>query len=161
MSRPNATPRRGRRVALLAVGALLLVAVAVPVAGGAVAEATGAHLHGTLDIVVDGETVDLDQPRFHDLHPRFHVHEGHGNLWHHHPASPLGFAGFEPKTLREALAAMGAELSDDVFAFDGATYDRTAEDTTVTVEVDGDEVDPDDHQIADGDDITVTVETGR
>lgn len=78
-------PRSRRRTILIVLGALVAATLAFPFAANAAMTTFAAHVHGTLDVVIDGELVDLDQPRFHDLHPEFHIHAGHGNQWHHHP----------------------------------------------------------------------------
>lgn len=152
---PARRARRPLRVALAVAAALAGAALLLPVAANAAVSTFAAHDHGTLDIVIDGETVDLDQPRFRDLHPEFHVHGGHGNLWHHHPESLGHVFRFEPLTLRQALAAIGIESTATSFAFDGAVPEAA----TFTVTVNGAPVDPDSHVIADGDDITVVVVT--
>ncbi len=150
---------RRRRTLLAGLATLVAVLLALPIVADAAVTTFAAHDHGTLDVVIDGETVDLDQPRFHDLHPEFHVHPGDGNRWHHHPRTPLAMFRFEPMTLREALTAMGIEHTADAFAFDGVVHDTSHPATGVTVLVNGAEVDVDGHVIGDHDHITVEVTT--
>lgn len=151
--------RRRRRTVLAVLAALVAVLLALPIIADAAVTTFAAHDHGTLDIVIDGETVDLDQPRFHDLHPEFHVHPGDGNRWHHHPRTPVDMFRFEPMTLREALTAIGIEHTGDTFAFDGVVHDTSHPTAEVTVIVNGAEVDVDAHVIGDHDHITVEVTT--
>ncbi len=154
-------PRRRGRTILFVLGALVAAMLAFPFVANAAMATVAAHDHGNLDISIDGELVDLDQPRFHDLHTEFHIHPGHGNKWHHHPQTLAAMFSFEPVTLRQALSAVGVELSEDAVAFDGNVYNTTDPAVTVTVHVDATQVDPDTHVIGDGDRITVEVSTGR
>ena len=147
-----------RRKTILAVlGALVTAMLAFPFVANAAMTTFAAHDHGSLDIVIDGQLTDLDQPRFHDLHPEFHIHPGHGNRWHHHPRTLADMFSFELLTLNEALTAMGAEFRDNTLTFDGAVYDTTDPTVTITLRVNGVDVDPDNHVIGDGDHITVEI----
>ena len=159
-STTDRTPRRGGlRSALTVVGTVAIAMLLLPLAANAAVTAFAAHDHGTLDIVVDGQTLDLVQPRYHDLHPQFHVHEGSGNLWHHHPSALTSILDFEPMTLEEAFDAMQMEATVDTFTLHGTTFDDADPDTSVTITVDGDPVDPAEVTITDGMDIVVAIET--
>jgi hypothetical protein len=116
--------------------------------------------HG-VGMLIDGLLVDLDQPRFHDLHPEFHIHPGHGNRWHHHPGHLGAMLSFERLTLHQALSAIGLDLSGDTFTFDETAYDTTDPAVTVTVRISGAEVNRDAHVIGDGEHITVEITTSR
>lgn len=58
-------------VAVLAV--VLAVGLFVAVFGLGVGDVY-VHDHGSLDVTVDGEAVDFDQPAYHELDPTFHFH---------------------------------------------------------------------------------------
>lgn len=152
-------PRRRGRAIVLAVGTFVAAVLAFPFIANAAMSTFAAHDHGTLAIFIDGEPVDLDQSRFHDLHPEFHIHPGHGNMWHHHPENVTAIFSFEPMTLRQALSAMGIDLGGDTVAFDSAVYDTGDSAVTATVHLNATEVDPDTHIIGDGDNIAVEVTT--
>lgn len=146
---------------LTIVAVLTSVTLLLPVAADAAVTALAPHDHGTLDIVIDGRTLDLDQPPYHELHPQFHVHEDSGNLWHHHPASLTSILDFEPMTLEEAFDALRMEATADTFALHGTTFDGADPDTSVSITVDDDPVDPAEVTIADGMGIVVAIETSR
>lgn len=151
--------RRGRTIVVL--GALAAALIAFPVVANAAMSTFAAHDHGSLDIVIDGELVDLDQPRFHDLHPEFHIHPGYGNRWHHHPRHLGAMFGFEPLTLRQALSAVGLDLAGDRLVFDGSSFDLLDTTTELSVLVGVVEVDVDRHIVGDGDRITVRLVTAE
>ncbi len=153
------TGRRAARIGVTVVAVLALAAALVPLGANAAITAIAAHDHGHLDITIDGETIDLDQPRYHDLHPQFHVHEGSGNLWHHHPYDVNSTLNFEPMTLTEAFEALGMEATETTFTVDGTTYDAADAATAVSVTADGTPVDPAEQVITDGLTIEVDVET--
>ncbi len=153
-------PRRRIRTVLTVLGVMVAAMLALPFVANAAMTTFAAHDHGILDIVINGELVDLDQPRFHDLHPEFHIHPGHGNRWHHHPRHLGAMFSFERLTLRQALQAVGIEATDDELVFDGVSYDLTGTNVAASIHVGVVEVDPDRHLIGDGDRITVRVDTG-
>jgi hypothetical protein len=131
-----------RRRLLVTVAILAVLTVLLPTVGSWAMSTFAAHDHGRLDVVIDGELLDLDQPRFHDLHPQFHVHPGQGNRWHHHPAHLLAIHSFEPMTLGEALAAMDLPASTTTITVDAVTYDDRDPGTTVSMSVNGLPFDP-------------------
>lgn len=157
-TRPENTRRAPRRVAIV-LAVLIAAALLLPLTANAAVSAFAAHDHGTLDIVVDGETLDLDQERYHDLHPQFHIHEGSGNLWHHHPYDVASIVDFEPMSLTEAFRALEMEATATTFTLDGTTYDDSDPGTSVSITVDGQAVDPDQTTITDDLEIVVEIDT--
>ena len=131
-----------RRRVVVTVAILAVLTVLLPAVGSWAMSTFAAHDHGRLDVVIDGELLDLDQPRYHDLHPQFHVHAGHGNRWHHHPAHLFAIHRFEPMTLGEALAAMDLPATATAITVDGVTYDDRDPETTVSLGVNGLPFDP-------------------
>jgi len=62
-------------------------------------------------------------------------------------------------TLAAALGVLGVEATADSLAYDGETYNESANGTTVAYRVDGAVVDPTEYQLEDGDEVHVTVYT--
>ena len=126
------------------------------------------HYHGTAHVVIEGEELDLsgdDAFVMNDQVFHFHGNE-HANLgahvWHVHG---------DGVTLTYALGTLGIDLSEDGtrLSFDGETYDDAETDTTVSITVNGEPVDPHTYVLAgvgpldeaaagDGDDIEVVVD---
>lgn len=144
----------------LSIGLMVVLSVALFVALVSGVGGFYPHDHGHLSVSVDGEEIDFDQPAYHDLHPTFHFHEGGGQEWHHHPESPTKLAEFERMTLEEAMTTLDIAVTESTVTMDGTTYDDADPDTTVTVEVNGESVDPATHLLQDGDDVEIRVMTG-
>lgn len=121
------------------------------------------HEHGTLVIVIDGGEVDLsdDTYLFPDSHPNpdfppFHLHEGSDARWHMETDERLTFA----EALGELPETDFERGSDgDVFTIEGQTYDGSDDGTSIEALVDGEAVDPFEHELQDGDDLRVEVST--
>lgn len=102
--------------------------------------------HGTMVVEIDGEELDLSgDQRFINNHQVFHFHGGEydqygAHVWHVHG---------EGVTLTWALATLGIELEDagSVVHFDGETYDAADTAVDVSITVNGDPVDPDEHEL--------------
>lgn len=115
---------------------------------------------GTIEIVIDGEPVDLTADRFQSEHAEdasiaFHLHEGDEH-WY--------MEGEERLTVGAALdlvphIGFSADGDAPVVTVDGTTYDATEPGTTVEVRVDGEAVDPTTYRLRDGDHIEVVVGT--
>lgn len=147
---PRASKRRlrgGVRVLITLVASFGVFTVGMIVA----TELFTSHDHGTLDIVVGGTTIDLDQPAFHDRDPVFHIHEGSGNYWHQHPAG-LRILSFEPVTLGRGLETLGFEVAPGRF-----TADATSTAADVLVTANGVVVDPATYVLGDGDALRIEV----
>ena len=155
----------------IALGVVLLASIGIVgyvvfIAGGSGADAQpvadGTHQHGTIEVSIDGQEVDLTQSQYTGRDNFFHIHPGQNDqMWHAH-GSPI--------TLKYALQAFGIEVNDDgtVLRFQNETY-RESDGAEIRLEVDGESVDPDynvkgvgDESAArngEGDDIRVVVET--
>jgi len=127
------------------------------------------HEHGTIEIAIDGEPLDLHSPEFAEQDPDFHFHNnpsyelGDGLfVWHTHSHGV---------TLEYALETLGFDVAADgsQLTFDGETYDTDDPATELTIEVNGESVDPAEHEIdgfrgvpegpGPGDDIRIDVTT--
>lgn len=148
------------RLVLYGVGivtvAVILGLVALVVASGGNGSGD-VHYHGYVDLTVDGESYDFDQPDYHGYPPVFHFHanqgplheDGPGYYWHMHP---------EQVSIETAMTDLGFEMDDTSIVVDGETYDDEAASTTVAVEVNGEPEDAT-YEPEDGDEIAIIVET--
>lgn len=112
------------------------------------------HVHGGMEFVVDGEQVDFEGDRYQTNDRYFHFEDGDGSLWHAHSYSI---------TLQYALSSLdGIDVDADgsTVTFDGTTYRAGESGTTITVEVNGEPVEPGEYYLKDGDEVRVVVDTG-
>lgn len=95
------------------------------------------HEHGTIFVEHDGETVTFDDSQYLERDGCFHFHGTEDpELWHAH---------CEDVTIEYALATLGMEVTEDSLVVDGEEYHEDDPDTTVSVTVNGDPVDPEEH----------------
>lgn len=149
-------------IAGVGIGAVVIVGMlaAVVLLGGA---GDGpVHEHGLMEVTIDGESFDFaNDPALINADPAFHFHGGN-HVWHVHA---------EGVTLAEALATIGIEVAEGgtVLEYDGEVYDDADPDTTVSITVNGEPVDPSEHVLegvpgetveaaAEGDHVVVVVE---
>lgn len=160
---------------LVLLGAVGLVASLVLLTGGSSADGEptnlgAVHEHGTMEVVIDGEAVNLSEGEYvrYDEEPYFHFHGGEydqygAHVWHTHG---------EGVTLQYALGTLGFEVNDEgtVFEADARTYDDADPDTTVEITVNGEPVEPAEYELrgvgplgeaaaGQGDDVVVEVAT--
>lgn len=122
------------------------------------------HEHGLMEVTIEGETFDFaNDSSLIEADPYwFHFHGGN-NVWHTHG---------ESVTIEYALATLGIEVDEggSILRYEGEVYDARDDDTTISITVDGVEVDPTEHVLngvsgatedaaADGDVVEVIVET--
>lgn len=158
----------------LVLGLILLTSVAlvsyvVLFAGGSDAATEphshgSVHEHGTMEVTIEGEQLDLTSDRYAHSDRGFHFHDGQRNpVWHIHA---------QDVTLQYALGTLGIEVNDagTVLRYDGNTYRDDDSDTKVIVEVDGESVEPASYTLegvrseapdAGGDHVRVVVRTTR
>lgn len=109
------------------------------------------HAHGTMEVVIKGTPIDFGQAEY-QYHQTgvdaFHYEGGDGTTWHLHA---------QGVTLQWALASLGIEVTTDTVTIDDTTY-RDGENATVTIEVNGQAVDPSEYLLSDGDQVRVVVE---
>lgn len=109
------------------------------------------HAHGTMEVVIKGTPIDFSQSEY-QYHQTgtdaFHYEGGDGTTWHLHA---------QGVTLQWALATLGIEVTADTVTIDGTTY-RDGENATVTIEVNGQPVDPSEYILSEGDRVRIVVE---
>lgn len=116
---------------------------------------------GEIEVVVDGEPVDLSADRFQSEHAQndsaaFHLHDGEDRWF---------MEGTERVTVAEAIDllphfAYTGDGGDRVVTVDGSTYDTGDADTEIAFLIDGEPVDPEEYELQDGDSLRVEIETG-
>lgn len=129
--------------------------VFVALIGGAVYAAVGAftpdervHEHGSIEVTVDGEPVDFQQPKYLNAQG-FHFHEGNPQ-WHMH---------YSRLTLADAMSRLDIDVTENTVAIGNESYDGSDPGTNVTVRVNDESVDPDDDELHEDDHINIAVET--
>ena len=111
------------------------------------------HVHGSMEFVVDGDALDFSREKWqaagHNSH--FHFEGGHATPWHAHSWSV---------TLAYGLSTLeGIDVTDESLTYENTTYAYDDPETTVRFTVNGEEVDPTDYFLKDGDSVEVVVET--
>lgn len=133
----------------LSSGPIVLVLVFVLV-GGAIAFATfggggtgsggqdpynygAVHEHGTINVTIDGKTLDFSQPKYQVQDRAFHFERGNGQMRHVHA---------QGVTLKYAMQTLGIEVTTDSVTFNRTTYRDDAAKWNVIVTVNGKSVNP-------------------
>lgn len=165
------------QIGLAGLAVVMLVAVALTgylvVAGGnsdGPTDQGAVHEHGTMEITVDGEQLNLMSAEFARSDSALHFHgneqQKYGDaVWHKHARDV---------TLQYALETLGIEVNDagTELTYDGTTYSEDDSGTEISITVNGEEVEPGSHTVSgvtdetaaangDGQDIAVTVTTGN
>jgi hypothetical protein len=93
------------------------------------------HEHGTINVTIDGETLDFSRPRFQNpqQYRAFHFEGGNGDVWHKHASGV---------TLEYAMKTLGIETNRTAVAYDDTLYKESDPGTEITFMVNGREVDP-------------------
>ncbi|MBX0324299.1 hypothetical protein EGH21_14815 [Halomicroarcula sp. F13] len=108
------------------------------------------HIHGDMTVTVDGEEVDFSRSKYQSNDRYFHFEGGEGEYWHSHSSNV---------TLNYALDSLnGVNVTEDTITFNGTTYDSSDSGTTISIEVDGESVQPSEYYLKDGDDVQITIE---
>ncbi|MBX0324293.1 hypothetical protein EGH21_14785 [Halomicroarcula sp. F13] len=117
---------------------------------GRLVEQSHPHPHGRLNMTVDGEPVDFTQEKYVMAEEAFHFHgDENAARWHGHSLN---------LTAAYALSTFpGMNVSEDAMTYNGTTYMENGSETSFTVTVDGEEVDPNTYVLKDGDSIEVTL----
>jgi len=89
--------------------------------------------HGRINVTIAGEQLDFSQQRFQLQDQAFHFENGGGSVWHGHG---------DALTLQYAMATLGINVTDSTVAYDGTTYRDSDSETTVRVQLNGDNIDP-------------------
>jgi hypothetical protein len=143
--------------------ALVIVVYVIFVAGGGSAAGEpgpmgSAHEHGTMEMVVLGETVDFSQDRYQIAADRFHFENRNGEVWHTHATGV---------TLQWAMGTLpDVGVTADSVTYEGTTYADGDRGYEVIVAVNGEPVDPAGHVLegvsdpgraAEGDSVRIVV----
>lgn len=161
----KAASRPSRR--LVAVAVVLAVGLAVAAlwpSGSGMAtpyDHGEVHYHGTLEVVVDGEQLDLTRSEYVQQDPYVYFIAEDGPIWHAHARGI---------TVEYLAYTLGIDLSadGDEATVDGSTYHNDRAGETVQVTVDGEAVSPRDHELegvrdparaSDGDRVRIVVGT--
>jgi len=142
-------------VGVLIAGALAYVLLAGGGGPSADAEITphdlrSVHYHGTMNVTVDGQTLDFSREQYQLQDDFFHYEGGDGSRWHVHG---------QDVTLEYGLATLGIETNGSAVTFDGTTYHDGDAGTNVTVTVNGESVEPEQYVLQEGDRVRVIVTT--
>lgn len=152
------------------VGAVLVVTTGIGQSTDEPTNVGAVHDHGTIEIVIEGEELDLYDGEFvrDREHDAFHFHRGYEQydayVWHVHA---------EGVTIQYALGTLDIEVDDEgtELTYDGETYSEDDPGTSVRFEVNGEPVEPGEHVLdgagpvdqgaaGAGDDVRIVVETG-
>lgn len=173
IDRRKATDTAGGYLPDISVGVLALVAVFAVIVGILAASAlsgTGAdetelageveqeptsygerHFHGTITVEVDGEPIDFSQQKYQLQADAVHFEGGDGQKWHSHA---------EEVTIEYFMATLGIEVGQDTFIHEEAGTEVTPQDDdSVSVLVNGEEVDPSTYELQPDDEIHIVVNT--
>lgn len=111
-------------------------------------QAGTAHVHGTIEVVIDGERIDFSQREYQVQDRRFHFEGGRGQRWHVHATDV---------TLGYGMSTLGIGIDGNSVTFNGTTYSDSDPNTDVTVEVNGRSVDASRYVLRDGDRVRIAV----
>lgn len=113
------------------------------------------HVHGYINMTVNGEEVNFSQSKYKTPgHNQYFHFEGHtAPLWHAHAwGVQLGYAmGTLP----------GINVTEDSVTYENTTYERSDAGTSITIQVNGEPVDPSTYVLKDGDKVTIEVESSN
>lgn len=140
--------------------AVILGASSLALLGGCFSDDDRVDARGDIEIVVDGSPVDLSEDRYRSEHAEndsaaFHLHEGTDDWF---------MEGEEPVTFAEGIDllphfAFATEDGDHVLEHDGTTYDEGDDGTVMMFTVNGDDVEPTEYTLRDGDEMVLEVTT--
>ncbi len=159
-------------VVLLSIVGIVGFVVFFGLNGGAAADEPhgvgSVHTHGTMEVTIDGVTLDLEEPAFRENDQAFHFHAG----YHDRYGAQIYHLHAQGVTLQYALGTLGIEVNDagTELTFDGERYDDGAPDTEIRIEANGEPVAPGEHVLSGvpseaeaaqgaGDDVVVVVTT--
>ncbi|MFC6938798.1 hypothetical protein ACFQE8_02335 [Salinirubellus sp. GCM10025818] len=116
---------------------------------GSVGPAGSAHYHGPMQMVVLGEQVDFSRDEYQLRDDRFHFEGGDGSTWHAHATGI---------TLDYAMESLGFDVTRTSVTYQGTTYEDSDDQYNVTVTVGGEQVNPEQYVLQEGDRIRIVVE---
>lgn len=153
-----------RRAVLLGVGSGLIAGCTEEQIGFAPSDDShaGGELHGEgqITVEVDDKPVNLSADRFQSEYADDWSLEFHLHAWDDH----WYMEGEEPVTVAEGISHLPEFHYEEsnaapIIEIDGDTYDTSDPNVSLTVRINGDEVDPSEYVLEDGDEIEVVVTT--
>lgn len=112
--------------------------------------AEGTHEHGTIVAQIEGHRFDFSRGEYQLNDEYFHFEGGQGEQFHVHANGV---------TLQYALHTLGIGVTKDTVVWRESVYERSDAGTTITIEVDGEPVDPATYVLGEGDRVELRVET--
>jgi len=106
------------------------------------------HIHGTMNVTIDGKTLDFSKAKFQGQSHYFHFENGQTEPWHAHSWDI---------TLSYALNTLGISATRHSVTYNGTTYRNSDPGTTVKVLVNGHPVDPSHYRLMKGDQVKIVV----
>lgn len=108
------------------------------------------HTHGSITVTIAGERIDFSRDTYQLQDNYFHFEHGNGDRWHVHG---------KDVTLQYAMDTLNIHVTNETVTYQGTTYRDSNPGTTVTVEVNGEPVNPRTYVLQDGDRVQINVET--
>ncbi|MFC7176926.1 hypothetical protein [Halosegnis marinus] len=105
------------------------------------------HYHGTMEMSVMGSAVDFSRDRYQLQANEWHFEARDGTEWHAHARGV---------TLEWAMYTLDIGVTDDSVTYRGTTY-TDGENANVTVAVNGEDVDPTQYVLQEGDSVRIVV----
>jgi len=154
-------------VLLVAVlgGAILVVGLLNAAGGPSTPYDHGSvHYHGTMEVTVDGDPIDLNQQQYLEQDRHFYfVGQDGASVWHAHARGI---------TVEYAASTLDMTIDPDATSvtIEGETYADADPETTVRITVNGEPVDPGEYELRgtesptradEGDHVSIEVETGE
>lgn len=130
---------------------VLLAPGGSPAETGAASQPTdlyAVHYHGTMEVAVLGDRIDLSRDRYQLRADAFHFERNRGERWHVHARGV---------TLEWALESLGMDATTDSVTVGGATYRDGEAGHDVRILVNGEPVDPRSYVLEQGDAVRVLV----
>jgi hypothetical protein len=109
----------------------------------------GVHKHGTMDVVILGEELDFSRARYQQQADAFHYEGNSGARWHVHARDV---------TLEWALQTLDIGVTDTSVSFEGTTYAQSDSSYRVAVTVNGEDIEPAQYVLQEGDNVRIVVE---
>lgn len=121
------------------------------------------HEHGTINVTIEGETLDFSQSRFQNpqQYQAFHFEGGNGDVWHKHASGV---------TLEYGMKTLGIEMNQSAILYGNELYTESDPGTEIVVTVNGEEVNPRTYELQgvestanaqDGDHVRIVVRTNE
>lgn len=107
------------------------------------------HKHGTMEVIILGESLDFSRARYQLQADAFHYEGNSGARWHVHARDV---------TLEWALQTLDIGVTDTSLSFEGTTYEQGDPNYRVVITVNGEDIDPAQYVLQEGDHVRIVVE---